>query len=341
MVKSILDIYMYKKKKKRMSTNIFEDQTEYTLEELLEREQIEKVPKEEKEEKKEIQLSLENRRRYQAENMLDLILHLTSPYDLFTFDAFQILVCAKYISENMEKYSVSTEFLLPAFFLLDLPAVLPLRHFQVNENEINQMIAKLHKKKEKTHFLIKFFNKKKEFVLHYLTKFLKKSELLKELFIEPVIYDEDISEFSDEMEEFLVQCTINASERFKTPSVSPEILLITIIEEKNTTAGKMINSFFSSETHRQLLRYELIKMLHKQECALKNRLSSYNLLYGYLMKAHLSEKEFNKLLDSNLLDSAISVFRNTLISELVILDYLDLLSLRVNQSISRDRTYLT
>lgn len=324
-----------------MLTDNLEREQELDLQQLLENEDLDKLSTVEKETRKQMKLSLEYRRRYQANNMLELILHLTSPYDFFTFDAFQILVSGKYIAENMDKGFVSTEFLLPGFFLLDLPAVTPLKHFAINYTLILDKIATLHQKKDNTHFLIKFLRKKKHSIIYKINNFLKKNDFLKELFVDPIVYDEDISQFANEMEEYLVQCTINACDRFKTPVVSPEILLITLIEEKETNGGKIINEFFKNETHRQLLRYELIKMLHRQESMLKNRLPSHNILYAYLMKAHLSEKEYNKLIDSNLLDSAISVFRNTLISELVTLDYLDLLSLRVNKSISRDRVYFT
>jgi hypothetical protein len=285
-------------------------------------------------------LELELRRRNQAEYMLNYVLCSRGIFDYFTFDAFQIILGAKYAAENIDIYSVTSEFMLLPFYTLNLPMTPFLKKYKVNFQSILNSIEDLNyfeKKKERS--IVNFIKKKTKFIWRKIESYIQEKEILKFLFTDPIYYDEDISDFSEEMTSFIHTSIENACERFKTPIVSPEILFITIMEEKENRAGKIVNAFFKNETERQLLRYQLIKLLHKQEAAIKNGLEPDQYIYAYLLKTKLSEEEFNKLIDRNLLDSAISIFRTNLISDLLAVDFFGMLETEINLTTRRDRKY--
>jgi hypothetical protein len=64
----------------------------------------------------------------------------------------------------------------------------------------------------------------------------------------------------------------NSLTRFKTPVITPEILFITMMEEKHTKVGKIIQKFLKTDTNWYLLRYKLIKMIHYQETSQFNNI---------------------------------------------------------------------
>jgi hypothetical protein len=305
-------------------------------------EDLQKLAKESKKSESHLrtQLDLELRRRTQAEYMLNYVLCSAGIFDYFTFDAFQIVLGAKYAAENVEIYSVTTEFLLLPFYTLDLPITPFLEKYNVNFEPILNYLEEINSlQKPKDGFFLRFIKKKTKQIWQKIDSYIQNNEFLKYFFIDPVYYDKNISDFSEEMESLIHKSIENASERFKTPVISPEILFITIMEEKDSRAGKIVNTFFENETKYQLLRYQLIKLLHKQEAAIKNGLQPHQHIYAYLLKTQLPEEDFNKLIDRNLLDSAVTIFRNNLISDLLAVDFFGMLEAEINITTSRNRKY--
>ena len=101
--------------------------------------------------------------------------------------------------------------------------------------------------------------------------------------------------------------------RFKTPVINSDILFITLMEEKTSKAGKLIRKLINNDTNWYLLRYRLIKRLHNQEVLIRSEITKNQHYFAYLMKTRFSEFDFNKLIKSELLLTAVSFFRNSLI----------------------------
>jgi hypothetical protein len=109
----------------------------------------------------------------------------------------------------------------------------------------------------------------------------------------------------------------NALNRFKTPVVTPEILFITLMEEKTCKAGKLIKKVLKTDANWYLLRYRLIKRLHSQEVLIRSEITKNQHYFAYLMKTRFSEVDFNKLIKNNLILTAVSFFRNSLIKDIL------------------------
>ena len=122
-------------------------------------------------------------------------------------------------------------------------------------------------------------------------------------------------------------------QRFKTPVITPEILFITIVEEKNNKASKILKKFIKTETEWYLFRYKLIKRIHNQESNIRGEIVKNQHFFAYLLKTQLSEIEFNKLIETENLSEGVSFFRNTLVSKVLETNIFDELSNEISTSI--------
>jgi hypothetical protein len=105
---------------------------------------------------------------------------------------------------------------------------------------------------------------------------------------------------------------LNASDRFKTPVITPEIFFITLMEAKNCKASKIIKKILSKESDWYMLRYKLIKNIHFEESHMRSDIIRNQRYFGYLLKSRLSKLEFLRLLELDLLGLAVSYFRTKL-----------------------------
>ena len=267
---------------------------------------------------KEQKVLLEKRKRYQVYTLLDHLLTNLSYFDYFSSDTFKILIYSKYLTEIAEKEIIDTEMLLMPFFSSELNISSFLKDSNLNEKEVGLFISSLQKLKKKT------LTDKTDFYFKKIYNFI--------LGIEKISTQTKIK-YSHEAVLFFEKVSENAIYRFKTPIISPEIFFITLMEEKQTKAGKLIKKFFKNETEWYLLRYKLIKQLHSQELNVRNEVKKNEQYFAYLLKSHLSEYEFTRLIETNSLAFAVSLFRNTIVSDLLSLDLLDILYKEINQSI--------
>jgi len=267
---------------------------------------------------KDQKIILEKRKRYQVYTLLDHLLTNLSYFDYFSSDAFKVLIYSKYLTEIAEKEIIDTEMLLFPFFGSELNISSFLKNSNLNEKEVGLFISSLQKLKKKS------LNDKKDFYFKKFSDFIKG--------VKPLATKKKIK-YSHEAILFFEKVSENAIYRFKTPIISPEIFFITLMEEKQTKGGKLIKKFFKNETEWYLLRYKLIKQLHSQELNVRNEVKKNEQYFAYLLKSSLSEYEFTRLIETNSLGFAVSLFRNTIISDLLSLDLLDILYKEINQSI--------
>jgi hypothetical protein len=130
----------------------------------------------------------------------------------------------------------------------------------------------------------------------------------------------------------------NAIFRFKSPVITSDILFLTMMEGTNTGAGVLIKRLLKNKTNWYLLRYEILKRIHYQESAIRSDVKKNQQFFAYLLKTELSENEFSQLIEKNVLQEAVMVFRNNLIQETVKLNFHKILERDVYASIKATST---
>jgi hypothetical protein len=144
----------------------------------------------------------------------------------------------------------------------------------------------------------------------------EKFENLKKPKVKFSSFDQNI-DFSYELHELFLKSSENCLDRFKTPIITPEILLVTLMEEKSFNAHEMIRKHISDETEWYVLRFKLLKRLYNQEINVRNQVSENQRFFAYLLKTQLSEKNFEILIEKKLLAKAVEIFRDFLIKDLL------------------------
>ena len=265
---------------------------------------------------KEKQIITEKRKRWQVYTSLDYLLSFITYFDFFSYDTFKIAEQSKYLGQLSSSEFITSDLLIIPFLNSTFEISKTLENYNITKKNVGDIISKslkIEKKKWNRSF---FFYK------------------------EPITFDNSIK-YSFEVHSLFEKAMENALTRFKTPVITPEILFITLMESKNTKAGKLIKKIISNDTEWYLLRYKLLKNLHHHELSIRNDVKKNEQYFAYLLKTQLSEFEFNRLLQNDLLTFGISFFRNKLISKILPLNMLDILYNDIYTSIKNTsrRTY--
>lgn len=265
---------------------------------------------------------LEKRRRNQAYMTLDYILSLSTCFDFFSKDAFQIVLGAKYYGQICEKQVITPEFILLSLFNLEIKTRDSLIKYNLNASEISSFVLKLNglTKSSSTKF--------KAYLNNFLT-FFTPSFLLKK-----VSFNKEI-EFSYDLINLFEKATENAISRFKTPVVTSDILFITLMEERTSKVGKFLIKLLKTDANWYLLRYNLLKHIHYHESTIRSEISDNHQYFAYLLKTQLSDMEFDRLLEKEAVGDEIILFRNTLLTQVLQLNLYEFL----NQDIKRSMKF--
>jgi hypothetical protein len=271
---------------------------------------------------------IEKRRRHQTYMALDYFLSAVTYFDFFSSDTFKIVKNAKYLAQICDT-NVTSEFLLLPFFSYPSHVSSILNDFEITEEIIEKIVANIQPKKKAN-----LFQKQK--------MYLKKTfQNVKGFFIRETLSLNQNIKYSHEVNKIFEKAAENALVRFKTPVISPEILFITLIEDKNSKAAKIIRKFLKDDIEWYLLRYKLIKRIHNQESNIRSEVVKNQHYFAYLMKIQLTDFEFNKLIENEALAKGVSLFRNTLISKILKIDIFEEISqeIRTSMKITNKRSY--
>lgn len=271
---------------------------------------------------------IEKRRRHQTYMALDYFLSAVTYFDFFSSDAFKIVKNAKYLAQICEK-SVTSELLLLPFFSYPSHVSAILKDFEITEAMIETVVASLQKTKKEN-----FFQKQKNSIKQTFRN-------VKGFFVRETLALNQNVKYSHEVNKIFEKAAENALSRFKTPVISPEILFITIIEDKNSKASRIIKKFLKTDVEWYLLRYKLIKRIHNQESNIRSEVIKNQHYFAYLMKIQLTDFEFNKLIENEVLAKGVSLFRNTLICKILKIDIFEEISEEIYTSmkITNKRSY--
>ena len=132
--------------------------------------------------------------------------------------------------------------------------------------------------------------------------------------------------------------------RFKTPVITPEILFLTILEEKETAGGKLLKLLLDNDLNWNLLRYEILKKLHHQETQVQGNIFKNTRYYAYLLKIEMSDEQFEKLIEKDNFSYIVSAYRDLVISKVLDCDLFETLENEIKYSIqlnTKRKTYST
>lgn len=243
-------------------------------------------------------IQAEQRRRNQVYKTLDYLLSVITYFDFFSAAAFKITKNSKDIAKIYKSISVTSEFLILSFIY--------------SNTEISKLLEEYGITKEQTSELINQFpenlKKKDDLIISFLPNF-KKFFDKKEKNYE--------NKFSHEMNVLFEKASENALIRFKTPIISSEILFLTLIEQKNNKTIKLLKKLIGNDLNWQLLRYKLIRRIHREESSIREEIGKNQYYFAYLLKIQLTDTEFDNLIKNELLSIVVPLFRNTLIAQLL------------------------
>ena len=266
-------------------------------------------------EKKEEEIKFEKRKRHQAYQMLDYSLSNFTYFDFFSADAFQIAKNSKYIAQLYGKQKVTLEILFLPFFDTQFQVGHLLKNFGFNEIFLEKFSNEIKIVKKQENNLLNLLNP-----FSSLTGFRDKINT----FIEMIFFKEEKESlfnqqirYSYQVHQIFEKSAENALNRFKTPVITPEILLITLMEEKQFRVSNLIKKNITDEINWYLLRYKLLKRLYSQESNIRSQVKKNQHFFAYLLKTQLPDASFEKLIENKVLGKAVSLFRNTLIHDLL------------------------
>jgi len=264
-----------------------------------------------------LKIKEEKRRRNQAYVTLNYFLKSLSYFDFFSKDAFSLVLKSKWMAYYSGQKQITDEFFLFLFFDLNLEAALIFQKYLLNSQEFKKFLAQYELSSS-------FFFDIKLFILENF--FTPETEEFQEI------------SFSDELYILFDKASENARNRFKTPVITPEILLITLMEFKGSKAEQRIQLFLENETNWYLFRYQLMKKIHLDESTTRREVPINQQHFAYLLKTQLSNDQFSQLINEELLAESVSIFRNTLISLVLDKNIFDSLEEEVKKSIKLTST---
>jgi len=273
-------------------------------------------------------IELERRRRHQIYTFLECMFKNTSYFDFFSIDAFRLAIDALSTAQILKKKEVTSEMLVFPFLLLRKELTEILAESNITERNVGEYYVKKNK-------------------VHIPTWFERIKDSLKFLIATPdcdiendVAPDPTIS-FSYEVNYLFEKAAKNTFQRFRTLVITPELLFVTIMEEKQTKGGKMINNLIGNETDFYLLRYKILKRFYYEEIATRNQISQNQIYFGYLLKTQLTGDQYADAIDLQALTTITAYFRDLLVTKGMNFDMSDFLIKDVTKTMSSLRSKRT
>ena len=262
----------------------------------------------------------EKRKRTQAYAALDYLTSMTTYFDFFSADTFDIAIMSKKLSQISEKKNITSEYLLLSFFYLNIEIKNVLEEFGITEEILKEYIFPIKDRKKENFLFLQFPNFKTWIndIKFYFANDKKK-------------FNHKLP-YSYEVNLLFEKCAENALIRFKTPVITAEILLITLMESKNTKVSKIFKRCLQNETNWYVFRYRLMKRLHGEESAIREDVIKNQQYFAYLLKTQLHDNEFKALMNTNL-QAGVTLFRNTLIVNILKIDLYEKMYIDIRKSI--------
>jgi len=294
--------------------------------------------------------------RYQAQLVTEYYLQNLTYFDFFSKSAFEIVCRAKAIALSCKHETVSSETLLISFFKGPLAIRSLLQESQITQSVIYgnlKYVLPFDKYKIKFHAfsvlrLLNPFEKKsvkyeikklaKEFLVDKKEEIFNTFSSLTFLDVVNFYFDtinntyEKIDEklfplekeasirnsipFDSDTNHIFLKASENALQRFHTPIITTDILLITLLEEPGPSRT-LLHFLIPNETEWYLLRYKLIKKLYLQEVTIRTEVSSAYIYFAYLLQTKISDLSLDRIFKRGILLSSVAMFRENFYKKLL------------------------
>ena len=269
-------------------------------------------------------ITLEKRKRNQVYFALDYLKSHKNKFDFFSSDFLQLLKITKDLTKSFNQKKLSTDLLLFSFFNLDNEIITIFKKFNINFEDF-----------------LKYISYGYEIEYRKKNKFFEFKKQIKMIFPKNITVNNNL-EFNFELKNIIEKSIDNAC-RFKTPVLTPEIFLFTILEDKNNSASHILKLFLKNEMEWNLFRYEILKKIHNQETKIQGNIFQNARYFAYLLKTQLSDLQFEKLLRKEDLTKVVLTYRDLVIHKLLTLDLFAELEQEIKYSIkvTNTRNYKT
>lgn len=283
-------------------------------------------------------ITLEKRKRHQIYTTLNYLRSHKNKFDFFSSDAITILKLSKEITKKFQQEKLSTEILLLTFFNCESELTDILRKYNVTFTTVKRYLIYGHKlnaeiSQEKAN---KKRNKIGKLSFPNVINTLQTSFKKKIPVTSSPSYNYEVKKILDK--------AIENAYRFKTPVITPEILFLTLLEEKETSGGQLLKLLLGNDLNWNLVRYEILKKLHNQETQVQGSIFKNTRYYAYLLKIEMIDEQFEKLIEKDDFSYIVSAYRDLVVSKVLDCDLFDTLEKEIKYSISvnnKNRSYST
>ena len=283
-------------------------------------------------------ITLEKRKRHQIYTTLNYLRPHKSKFDFFSSDTMTILKLGRELTKKFQQEKLTSEILLLTFFNSESDLTDILRKYNISFAKIKRYIVYGH---QLTDDILQEKFKQRQTKFGKLS-FLKAVNTIQTTFKKKISITSS-SSYNYDVKIILDRAIENAY-RFKTPVITPEILFLTILEEKETAGGKLLKLLLDNDLNWNLLRYEILKKLHHQETQVQGNIFKNTRYYAYLLKIEMSDEQFEKLIEKDNFSYIVSAYRDLVISKVLDCDLFDTLENEIKHSIqlnTKRKTYST
>ena len=255
---------------------------------------------------------------------LDYLRSHKNKFDFFSVDLINLIKTTKDLTKTFNQKKLTTDLLLLAFFSSDSEILTIFNKYNISFQRVFKYISYGY---ELENFETNRFS---EFKKNLQSIFPKKRNINEKI------------QFNFELNK-MIEKAIENCYRFKTPVLTPEIVLLTFLEEKNNSAGQILKSFLKDELQWNLFRYEILKKVHNQESKIQGNIPKSSRYFAYLLKTELTDLQFEKLLKKDNLTAIVLNYRDLVVHKLLALDLYSEIEKEIKYSIrvGNTRTYKT
>ena len=283
-------------------------------------------------------ITLEKRKRHQIYTTLNYLRPHKSKFDFFSSDTMTILKLGRELTKKFQQEKLTPEILLLTLFNSESDLTDILRKYNISFAKIKRYIIYGH---QLTDDILQEQFKQRQTKFGKLS-FLKAVNTIQTTFKKKISITSS-SSYNYDVKIILDRAIENAY-RFKTPVITPEILFLTILEEKETAGGKLLKLLLDNDLNWNLLRYEILKKLHHQETQVQGNIFKNTRYYAYLLKIEMSDEQFEKLIEKDNFSYIVSAYRDLVISKVLDCDIFETLENEIKYSIqlnTKRKTYST
>ena len=133
--------------------------------------------------------------------------------------------------------------------------------------------------------------------------------------LRPILVKQDflLGEFENEKVDFapelekIFETLLKSTSKFKTPIMTTEMLLLAIMENPTSNAGKILCNLIPSKTNWLMLRFRLLKRIREEQIAI-GALKEMR-YFGILLQREINDYQLHRLIEVGCLDIATQIFR--------------------------------